>query len=327
MSNQTEIGFDFGNIDTNICVSWPGCKDGLVAKIPSRYAYKCPPGQPNASGQLGKPQAFPLLFSQNGGDLQLWFGQDTLAIPAIQKLDMLKYDAAHIQILFKAALYQWEKTHKGRHKVDLVNLGRLNIVASMPPGLFEDTRAYTKAVKAYGDAFNKDVHSHLQIRDGKRTVQVVTRFAGLQQEAVAWGQDVPRRGEWVAVFDLGGGTNDWAVFNGSEKPRGKGTSNTGLIHVYEQINPANPELAELEVLRNKKNILPELAVYYSDMEQRIQRVIRRLPVEVNRIYVIGGGAALMPPSVQKSIKQLAPDVIIKDEYANCRANWRAAGGK
>jgi hypothetical protein len=77
MSNQTPVGLDIGNTWTNICVSWPGCKEGLVAKIPSRYARLCPPGQPNKSGQFGKPQAFDLLFSQNAGNLRLWFGQDT----------------------------------------------------------------------------------------------------------------------------------------------------------------------------------------------------------------------------------------------------------
>jgi hypothetical protein len=259
----------------------------------------------------------------------LWFGQDTLAVPATQKYDLLKYDAAHIQILFKAALYQWEKTHKGRHKVNLADLGRLIIVASMPPGLFQDTKAYTKAIGAYEDAFNKDVHSHLQIRDGngKRTVQIVTRFSGLQQEAVAWGSNKPRRDEWVLTADIGGGTIDYALFNGSNKPRKAKTENTGLLHVYKQINPVDPGLAELEVLRNKSSRPDELLVYYNEVERDIQMFIRRLPVTVSRIYIIGGGAALMPTSVQKIIKQLAPQVTIEDEYANARANWLKAGGK
>lgn len=329
-TSDTALGVDLGNTCTNVCVSWPGCDEGLVAKIPSRYTYYCPPGQPNVSGQLGKPKAFPLTFTrndENGGNFQLWFGQDTLAIPGIGKIDLLKYDAAHIQILFKAVLYQWYITHKGRHKVDLADLGRVKIVASMPPALFEDAKAYGKALGAYEDAFN-DAHSHLQIRPpGQKTTQIVTHFVGLQQEAVAWGSNVPRHGEWIAVFDLGGGTNDFAIFNGSKKPRRKGSSNSGLIHLYEQINPSSPEHAELHILRNKKVISPELVTYYSDIEQRIQRVIRKLPVPADRIYIIGGGAALMPASVQKNIKQLAPFVFIGDEYDNCRANWAAAGGK
>lgn len=325
--NNTPVGIDIGNTDTNICVSWPGCKDGLVAKLPSRYSYEQPPGQLNASGQQGKPKAFPLHFVQENTDLELWFGQDTLAVPAIQKLDELKYDPAHISILLRAALYQWTLTHRGRHKVKLEDLGTLNIVASMPPGMFEDARLFAKATKAYKVAFNgRSKQSHAKIRDGKKSIQIVTQFGGLQQEAVAFGSDIPRRGEWVLVVDLGGGTDDYALYNGSAKPRKTKTSNTGLLHVFQQINPTDPDLAELEVLRGG-NISKPLLTYYNEVERRIQLFIRRLPTQVGKIYIIGGGAALMPTSVQKTIKQLAPVVIIGDEYANCRANWRAAGGK
>jgi hypothetical protein len=330
MTTVTFAGVDMGNNWTNVCVSWPGCKEGLVAKIPSRYSYNCPPGQINTSGQLGKPQAFPLVFSQdNGNDLPLWFGQDTLAIPAIQKLDDMKYDAAHISVLFRAALYQWEQTHKGRHKVDLAALGKMIVVVSMPPGLFKDQKIFSKATDAYEKAFNgKSKQSHQKIRGPKRTVQIVTQFGGLQQEAVAWGADIPRRDEWILVVDLGGGTDDYALYNGSPKPRETKTSNTGLLHVYAQINPVDPGAAELEILRNKKGELPKpLLTYYNEVERRIQLFTRRLPVEVSRIYVIGGGAALMPAHIQRIIKQLAPRVVIKDEYANCRANWNTARGK
>jgi hypothetical protein len=326
----TAIGFDLGNTWTNICISWPGCSDGLVAKIPSRYAYECPPGQINASGQKGKPQAFSLLFSQeNGNDLRLWFGQDTLAIPAIQKLDEMKYDAGHISVLFRAALHQWEQMHKGRHKVDLASLEKMNVVASMPPGLFQDEKTFKRALSAYRQAFDgKSKQSHQKIRSEQRTVQIVTRFGGLQQEAVAWGADIPRRNEWVLVVDLGGGTDDYALYNGSPEPRSTNTSNTGLLHVYQQINPVDPGAAELEIIRRKKGRLPaELNTYYNEVERRIQMFTRRLPTSVNRIYIIGGGAALMPTSIQRTIKQLAPKVFIKDEYANCRANWRVAGEK
>lgn len=325
----TAAGLDLGNTWTNVCVSWPGCPDGLVAKIPSRYAYEQPLGQINASGQLGKAQAFWLRFIQeNGSDLRLWFGQDTLAIPSIQKLDELKYDAAHISVLFRAVLYQWFLTHRARYKVNLGDLGRLNVVVSMPPGLYQDARIFNKAKKAYEFAFNgKSKQSHQKIR-GEQPVQIVTQFGSLEQEAVAWGQNKPRRGEWVLTVDLGGGTDDYALFNGSDKPRETKTSNTGLLHIFQQINPVDPGLAELEILRNKKGPLPPpLLTHYNEVERRIQLFTRRLPVEVSRIYIIGGGAALMPASAQKSIKQLASGVSISDEYATCRANWLKAGGK
>lgn len=325
----TAVGFDLGNSWANVCVSWPGCPDGLVAKIPSRYAYECPPGQLNTSGQIGKAQAFWLRFIQeNGSDLRLFFGQDTLAIPAIQKLDEMKYDAGHISILFRAVLYQWFLTHRARYKVSLADLGRLNVVGSMPPGLYQDARIFNKAKKAYELAFNgKSKQSHQKIR-AEKTVQIVTQFGGLQQEAVAWGQNKPSRDEWVLTVDLGGGTDDYALFNGSDKPRKTQTSNTGLLHVYQQINPVDPGAAELEILRNKKRSLPpQLLTHYNEVERRIQLFTRRLPVDVNPIYIIGGGAALMPAAAQRTIKQLASDVFIIDEYATCRANWLKAGGK
>lgn len=315
----TPVGLDMGNTDTKICI------EGLVAKLPSRYAYECPPGQINASGQQGKPQAFQLLFTRKEETFKLWFGRDTLATPAIQKLDVLKYDPAHIQILLKAALYQWELTHRSRHKVDLANLGKLNIVASMPPGMFEDRKMYNKALTAYKDAFNKNVYSHPKIRDGKRTVQIVCRFAGLQPEAVAWGQSVPRKNEWILTVDLGGGTDDYALFNGSDKPLKTITSPTGLLHVYQQINRVDPAAAELDILRNKKRP-PALLTYFSEVERRIQLFIRQLPVPISRLYIIGGGAVLMPQSTRNNIKTLVPKVYFKDEYANCRANYLKAGG-
>lgn len=324
---RTPVGLDVGNNWTNICVSWPGYDGGLVAKIPSRYANKKPPGALNKSGQRGKPQAFELVMIKKEGEFSLWLGQDTLAIPSIQKVDAQKYNAAHIQILVKGVLAQWELTHK-RRGVDLSQLGRLNIVASMPPALFEDAPTFARAKRAYTDAFNKSAQSHPKIqRPGMPTVQIVARFDHLIQEAVAWGEDTPRDGEWVLVIDLGGGTRDWAIFNGSKTAKRKGSKNNGLMDAYEQIDGLNPALAELEVLRNKKEYWPELVTWYSDVELGIQRMLRAFRYPINRLYIIGGGASLMPENVKSSIKSLAPQVVFKDEYANCRANWGAAGGK
>ncbi len=327
MRDETAAGLDLGNNWTNVCVSWPGFPDGLVAKIPSRYANKKPPGALNKSGQRGKPQALELLMTREGGSgFSLWLGQDTLAIPSIQKQDAQKYDAAHIQILLKGVMAQWELTHK-RRGVDLSKLGRLNIVASMPPSLFEDAPTFARANRAYTNAFNKSAQSHPKIRrPGMPTVQIVARFDHLVQEAVAWGEETPRDGEWVLVVDLGGGTRDWAIFNGSNTPRRKGSKNNGLMDAYEQIDDLNPALVELEILRNKKGHWPELVTWYSDVELGIQRLIRAFRYPIHRLYIIGGGASLMPENVKSSIKSLAPKVVFKDEYANCRANWVAAGG-
>ena len=329
--NVTAVGLDLGNSLTKICVSWaegPDVLVPLVAKIPSRYAEEKPPGKLNKSGQRGTAQAFEMLITHPGGRTSsLWFGQDTLAIPATQKAYAQKYDPIHIQILLKGALAQWEKTHKSRG-VDLSKLGPLNIVASMPPVMFEDTAVHNRAKKAYKEAFNKNPQSHHNIRrPDMPTVQIVAKFDRLQQEAVAWGTKIPRDGEWVLVIDLGGGTRDFALFNGSTTPKRKGSSKNGLIDAFEGIDSLNRAYAELEVMRDKKRRWAPLMAWYSDVEMGIGRLIEKCPHPISRLFIIGGGAALMPEGVKSSMRTLAPEVTFKDEYTNARANWLAAGGK
>lgn len=308
------VGLDIGNSWTKICIR------GKVSKIPSRYAFQRPPGAiSQKTGQELKPVAFHLFFQD---DIPLWFGRDTLGIGAIHKLDMSKYDAEHISILFRAVLYQWGKNHK----VDLSDLGKLKIIASMPPGLFQKTAANKQAATAFRRAFNRG-QSHVKIRDGKKTVQIVTSFGGLIREAVAWGQAVPRQGEVVLTVDLGGGTNDYVLFNGSVEPLKTFTDNAGLLYAYSQIDPIDPAQAELRVLRNKKAPLPhQLLTYFNDVERRIQMINLKLPKSVDRLYLIGGGVALMTSRIKATFAPLAPKVVIRNEFANCEANWRYAGG-
>ncbi len=309
------VGFDPGNNRTKIRLL------DKNAQIPSRIAFDCPPRAiSTTTGMALKSQAFDLLFKD---DQRLWFGLDTLAGGAIQKLDMAKYDADHISVLFRAALYHWGKIYK----IDLSTLGKLNIVASMPPGLFQSPANNKAAKAAFQKAFNRG-QSHVKIRDGKKSVQIVTHFQELAQEAVAWGQNIPRDGKTVLTVDLGGFTNDYAIFNGSPKPRLAKTDNGGLLHTYAAINPNDPAQAELRVLRTRKNGLPtELAVYYNGIENKIQLLKGRWPDPIDIIYIIGGGAALMTPAIAATFKPLADKVYIKDEFANAEANWRLAGGK
>lgn len=312
--NTTAVGLDLGNNAVKVCI------DNQTAKVLSRIAFECPPGQisPNTGLEL-KSKAFSLFFNGN----PLWFGPDTLAASAIQKLDMAKYDADHISVLFRAALYQWSK----QHKVDLADMGKLNVVASMPPGLFKDPTSNREATLAFKKAFNRS-QSHVKIRDGKKSIQIVTQFGGLQREAVSFSQGLPRKGQIVLTVDLGGGTNDYALFNGSPEPIKVLTDNAGLLHAFSAIDPLDPGEAELKVMRNKKNSLPhQLLTYYNEVERRIQLIILRLPYPVVVIHFIGGGAALMTPTIKDTFKALAPKVFFKDEYANVRANWVAAGGK
>lgn len=314
MTNLTPAGLDLGNTWANLCIN------GKFAKIPSRIAFEKPPGAISAkTGQQLKPKAFSLFFE---ADQSLWFGVDTLGVSAIQKLDMSKYDADHINVLFRGVLYQWATVHK----VNLATLGKLNIVCSMPPGLFQEPAKNKLAMTAFRKAFNRN-QSHVKIRDGRQTIQIVTQFGGLVREAAAWGQALPRRGEIILVVDLGGGTNDYALFNGSAEPIKVLTDNAGLLHAYGKINSLDPAQVELKILREKGWIPHQLRTYFNEVERRIQLINLRLPQPISRLYLIGGGAALMPATVKSDFTSLAQKVVLKNEYANCEANWRAAGGK
>lgn len=313
MTETTDVGFDFGNAWAKLCI------DGLFAKIPSRYAWGVPPGAISAkTGMELKPVAFKLIFE----DKPLWFGQDTLGTGAIQKLGMGKYHSDHISILFRAALYQWGEAHK----VDLATLGKLNVVCSMPPGLYQGGGSNKVALAAFRKAFNRG-QSHAKIKSAKATIQIVTQFGALIQEAVAWGQAMPRLGEMVLTVDLGGFTNDYAIFNGGVEPLKALTDDSGLIHAFSAMGKnTDPALAELKILRNKKAGLPhQVITYYNEVERRIQLITTRVG-DIDRLYIIGGGAALMTPNIESSFTPLASKVVIKNEYANAEANWRHAGG-
>lgn len=318
----TPVGFDLGNTEADIYLL------GKSAKISSRIAFELPPGAiSQKTGQELKAKAFSLLFTQlvNKKEITVerWFGQDVLGAGAIQKLDMAKYDANHITVLFRAALYQWGEVHH----MDLATLGKLNIVASMPPGLFKDTASFRKADLAFRKAFNRR-QSHLKIRDSDKSIQIVTQFQEVIREAVAFGQDVFRDGDHILTVDIGGFTNDYALFNGAYEPVWTKSDNNGLLTAYADVDTLNPAQAELKILRTKKAGLPhQLTSFYNEVERKIQLITLRWPHPIKKIYIIGGGAALMTPSIKASFSPLADKVIFKNEYANCEANWRKAGGK
>ena len=314
--NQNEItpvGLDLGNSETKVCIR------GKFAKIPSRVGLEKPQGAIGSkTGRELKAQAFKLIFNS---DKTFWFGQDVLGASAIQKLDMAKYDADHISILFRAVLYKWAKVHK----IDLATLGKLNVVTSMPPGLFQKSASNNQAVAEFKKSFNRG-QSHVWIRDGKaKSVQIVTQFGGLIQEAVAWGSDMPRQGKTILTVDMGGLTNDYALFNGSSTPVFSRTDKTGLLHAYAAIN-SNGAQAELNILRNKSEPLPAPVVaHYNQVENRIQLIKATIKRDIDHLYIIGGGAALMPAPIKATFAPLAGKLTVKNEYPNCEANWRHAG--
>lgn len=310
---QTDVGFDFGNTLAKLCI------DDKCVSIPSVYAFD----KPVIVGKLGqeiKAKCFSLLFklSENANDTVLWFGQDVLASQnTIHKLKEAKYNPGHISILFRAVLYQWGK----RYKVDLATLSKLNIVVSMPPGLYQQRKLHSQADAAYHKAFNRG-QSHVKIRDDKVTIQIVSQFHSLVREAVIFGKDILHKNENVLVCDLGGETNDLALFNGSTEPVWSKSLHTGLLHTFTAIDPANPGMIELKVLNSKNNLPMALVSHYNQVENAIQLVKSRF--RIDKLYLIGGGVSLMPTSVRSHFTSLAKKVVFKDEFANARANWKEA---
>ncbi len=314
MQEIIPCGLDFGNDRIKVWLQGKG------ASLPCAYGRKEPPQRTLPSGVFAELQAFPLLI----GDKKIWFGLDVLGGQAIREMDEGKYDADHISVLFRAVLYKWGKAHN----VDLASLGTLNVWASMPPGVYADRGKKALALKAYQVAFNRR-QSHLQIRDGKTAKQVVTQFGGLQREAVST-VGKKTKDKTVLVVDIGGGTIEYVMYNGGAEPIFAKTDNSGMLHAFEQVNPLNPGLAELEYLSNKSKGLPEpVKIHFNTIKNRILMIKRRIPLDVDKIEFIGGGAEMMTPPIKATFKKLAPSVVIKRgaEYENARANWRAAGGE
>lgn len=313
----TEIGLDTGNSRTQIVFEFGG--KTIRASIPSCYAMSRPPSEISAKTmQALKPKSFSLIF----GERELWFGQDVLGGSSIQEIGMSKYDPNHITILFRAVLYQACIANK----VALADLGRLEIVASMPPGLYQEPAKNKAALTAFRKAFNRG-QKHLRIRDGKKvSVQIVTKFLALQQEAVSWSQGHRRaRGPYSLTVDLGGGTNDYALFNGNTTPLKTWTDNAGLLHAYERINRVDPGQAELQTLRNKNDLHDEVLVYFNEVKRKIQLITLKLPgSEIAELNIIGGGASLMTSKIKATFSPLAAKVYIRDEYANAEASHKTA---
>lgn len=308
----TPVGLDLGNTRIKICI------DNKCISIPSVYASDVP----NVLGKTGreiKAKSFSLLFKQGNSDIRLWFGNDVLGSQdKIQKLNNSKYDPGHISILFRAALYQWSK----QHRVSLDSLGKLSIVVSMPPGLYQKQALHSQALRAYRSAFNRG-QSHVKIRDSKQAIQIVTQFLELEQEAVLFGQSIRKPFTTVLILDLGGETNDLAIYNGSNRPVYTKSIHSGLLHTYAKINPENPGRAELNIVKGKK-ANHSLLAHYNAIENIVHLVNNQLRRPVDEIYIIGGGASLMPKQVKSSFNVLAPKVHIKDEFVNARANWGKA---
>lgn len=315
----TNSGFECGNGFAKVCLARQPGEKPRVAKVVAAYSLKRPPGLINSkSGLENDPRAFALWVD---GDA-LWFGSDVLGGQVIRELDENKYNPDHIALLFRAALYQWGK----QHKVDLADLGKLNVVCSMPPGSYKDRGLNRKASLAYQRAFNRR-QSHLKIKDERGAVQVITQYGGLAREAVGY-MTGATAADLTLTVDIGYGTVIYVLFNGRPEPIQMKTDNSGLLHAYLEINGVAPNLAELNVLREKGNLPDEVKMHFNAIKNRVQS-FKRAYVDhtLRKITFIGGGASLMTARIKASFRQMAPEVVFKDEYVNVRSNWALAEGQ
>lgn len=329
MTKITAVGYDHGNTHCKGYIEI----DGKVktVSIPNGYSFDEPSGEISAEGRELKAKTFPMTFTRDGKDWVLWFGQDVLGDISIQKIGGQKYNPDYLSVMFRATMFAWSAKHKIPLK-ELEELGRLDIVASMPPGSYQKHPLNKKAHQAYTDTFNgnpRHKSALMWVRSpGKKSAQINTNFVALTQECALWGETAPRKAEkdeFVLVIDLGGGTTDLAIYNGSKVPIRVFTDKVGLLHTFSRMNPGNPAAAMLETLRHKKSLPKPVISYFDKIESKVQlSVTDRLPVQ--KIYIIGGGAALMKGNkpVTDSFMTLAPTVIIKDEFANAEANWGKA---
>jgi hypothetical protein len=253
-------------------------------------------------------------------DQVLWFGQDVLGLTNIRELDSLKYNPKHIMILFKAILYHWSQ----QHRIDIESLGKLCIVASMPPNLYANKTLHNKALSAYSKAFNTTKPIYLRTSD--TTHRIATKFVALKREAISYIEvNQSRLPGYTLLIDLGYGTIDSGLFkNGCATPLTINTQNNGLIHAYAEIDSINPDAIELNIMRG--NSIQQIKPYLSNVKNSIIRVHRLLQSEggLSNLILIGGATRLMDSNYKKSLRDIAPNLIVKDEFENARSNLKFA---
>lgn len=312
MTTNTLIpcGLDFGNGRIDVCIL------NKVASMPAGFALKEPSPQIDDQGIETKLKAFKLIVK----DREIWFDLDILGGPITRELDDLKYDPSYMSIIFSGILYKWGR----QHGVELSTLGKLNVVASMPPGLFSDRAKNKQAKNAYQATFNRR-QSHLKIRDGKTTTQIITQFGGLQRETVG-AINLTSLEKVILLIDIGYGTVDYALYVDGELKFSK-SENTGMLHAFQEIDPINPNLAELNYLRNKKNLPEEILVHFGMIKNRVAIIRRGLQSrqrEIDRLIILGGGGTMMTPELKRNFGKLARSIVVKGTDVNVRANWKAA---
>lgn len=312
-TTATPLGLDFGNGFVKLCLA------GKTSKIPAAYSMGKPQGALSTKGTLLKPKAFTVMV----GDQEIWVGQDVLGAPLIRNIDASKYQKSHIRILFAAAL----ANHVAKRKVDPESLGRLHIVASMPPGLYQDAEARAKAERAYKLAFN-DNRKPWWVRSSLTdTFRISTQFGGLKAEATSYVEANRLKPGLTLITDIGYGTIDFVlVKNGDGEPVLVKSFNNGLVHGFQQINEINHNQAELALLR-KKGDEGKLAPHFNDAKEKLGLILRHIGNANVSVVVIGGGVKLMSKSIKDSFRLLTSSIVFKDEYVNAVSNATLAVAK
>jgi hypothetical protein len=303
-------GLDLGN-------GWPKCDvDGKASKVPNWSAEKEPKGRLNEKTLLtAKPAAFPLEID---GQVR-WFGQDTLSLPGYQEIDQDKLKPKYIKMMFKAVLFRWLNQH--RVEAEWLSGVRLNVVCGMPPELYQDRQARSKAEKVYRHVFNQNKPDYIK-QPGKPGIAFFTAFCGLKPETLVWRAVNKTRPGFTLLVDLGYGTSDLCLLHSdSELPVSTATLNNGLLHSHHETNPVRPWEAELAVMRGG---VP--ANYANTAKAKIRQVARQ--ISLSQLVVFGGGVQLLDAETVKDLKTYAATVSIGrgyDEFSNAR--WFGAISK
>lgn len=309
-NNLIPVGFDPGNGFAKIALL------GKVAKLPANFSYTQPDGELSAKTLARiKPKAFSIIADGR----ELWFGLDSLSNGNGRAIDQAKYHADYLRPLFAASLVQWFKQH--RQSPDMLDGKRLNVVASMPPELYQDKATRTKTERAYAETFNHRID--WQVKNSQvDTFQLFTQFQQVTPETLTYMSVNLAKAGYTVVFDLGYGTLDIAIFAaGSDVPVMTKSLNKGLLHAFSSINALAVNQVELDILRSKS--YDRLNDYFNEVRTIVQTVTRKLP-EPLKLVGIGGGVNLMSKAARDSFNLAFSGLIFKDEFTNARASERVA---
>jgi hypothetical protein len=303
MIELISAGLDLGN-------GWPKLVvNNKASKIPNWSIENAPKGALNSKTMLtAKPMAFPLEI---GGQVR-WFGQDTLSLSGHQEIDQDKLKPEYIRTMFKAVLWRWLNQH--RVEPEWLSGKRLNIVCGMPPELYQDRQARSKAEKVYRHVFNQNKPDYIK-KPTEPAIAFFTAFGSLKPETLVWAAVNHLKPGYTLLIDLGYGTSDLCLLKkGYNGPVSTVTLNNGLLHSHHETNPIRPWEAELNVMRG---ILP---INYANITKaKIRQVARQ--INLAQLVVFGGGARLLDTETVKDLRSYARVVSIGkgyDEFSNAR---------